>query len=79
MLHSAAKKQNKTKKEIPSCPFPMYTPFLGKNLYSDIYYHRLILPILGLHINGNHLVCTLLCLSSFIQHYVCEIYSYTGL
>lgn len=64
MLHSVAKKQNKTKKKIPSCPFPIYTPFLGKNLYSDIYYHRLILPILGLHING-----IIQCICSFVSEF----------
>lgn len=46
----------------------------SSNYCSDFFHHTLFLPSWTLH-KLNRIVCTLVCLESSAQHYVCEIHS----
>lgn len=61
--------------KVPSCPFPVnpcrFFPPSPHNHYSNFFHHRLVLPILELHINEST-ICILVCPASFAQYSVCE-------
>ena len=63
--------------EVPPCSFPVISPSpRTMNVWFSISYHRLILAVLALNINGIVPVHTSSCKTSFILHCIFGIHPY---